>query len=1168
MNKFATKLSILTVSVLLSSSLYASNSAQQNVLLQQIRNAEVAYRDDIVKDALFRLELIDANNPDYLFAKIRYAIRQGDAAQIEETSALLQKIAPNSQAYKEAKISQYLSTIEGSNLLQEARTAVKNDNDKLAVEIYDRLFNGVYPTIELEIEYLNAYFYLPNKKQETLSKLKMLYKDNPDNAHIIEALAKRYFYFGQRAEGFNLLATLSHKGTENEAIGANAWVKEVQSWPVSTDSLSYLERAQTVFPNAKSQQSQIATLLAEQRNQMKDPSFFSRAEAMRSLKSKENKIQRRALPLLLTALKNNPNDAQILGEIGLQYSENGQRQSAINYLSRALKTNPQHEDSEDWKRSLDNNRYWLQISLGDKDKEKNALESAKRAYQAALSLNPKGTQALIGLGDVAVLEKNNEKAEKYYLSALNQEKNNLNAMEGLTLYYLQQSPEKAFQYLESLSASQKKTLHSQGRYLYSKTLDALATEAEQQQNTLRLIDVRQKIASYDPNNKWNIYHLAKGYHAQNNDLLAEKTIQLLNAPALRGADSHYIQALYYSSIGHAKKALALLDELPQNQWNKETVALYQQLKFTDAYNNAIALKHAGKEREATLQLENLPDTEQTKLPKRLLLSDWHLDAHQYALALEGYQQVLLQDPENKLALIGELHSLQGLNQTQALSEKLQRFNDLRQLNTYSVYSQRNIANIFAQLGENAQAERILQSLVESQSPLSDEERALMLRDLARIQQQQGHIRFALDNYAKGMVSAGITDELPKNREQLTWLTKHNAEDGWLKSSLRSDVAKLAKQDDIRVTLAYDYWGSNGKSGYSKLRAQTTMLQADMPAYDGGLFFRLDNVNLNAGKLKGSDTEKFGVCDDFECDSFKKQQYNGNSLALGWKNDRFNWDIGTTPLGFEVTDWVGGFEYNNQLGDINWALNAHRRPLTNSLLSFGGQKDPLSRIIWGGVRKTGVSLSGSYDLGGNDGYWADITADQLTGKNVPDNQSVRWMGGYYYKVINEADRRVSVGLNNMLWHYQKDLSDYTLGQGGYYSPQQYISFGLPVTYRQRTENWSWEVSGSVSWSYSHTKNSRKYPISRFFDSNDAIEDKEYFRQADNKGSYSHGVGYTTNLLIERKITPHWFVGASVDIQQAKDYTPSHALIYLRYSFDGWSGDLDMPPQPLIPYADFK
>ncbi|WP_370514921.1 cellulose synthase subunit BcsC-related outer membrane protein [Pantoea sp. M_5] len=58
------------------------------------------------------------------------------------------------------------------------------------------------------------------------------------------------------------------------------------------------------------------------------------------------------------------------------------------------------------------------------------------------------------------------------------------------------------------------------------------------------------------------------------------------------------------------------------------------------------------------------------------------------------------------------------------------------------------------------------------------------------------------------------------------------------------------------------------------------------------------------------------------------------------------------------------------------------------------------------------------------------------------------------------------------------------------------------------------------------------------------------------------------MIERRLTSNWFIGAGVDIQQAKDYTPSHGLLYVRYAAGGWEGDLDMPPQPLTPYADFK
>ncbi|HHD7122434.1 TPA: cellulose synthase subunit BcsC-related outer membrane protein, partial [Escherichia coli] len=107
----------------------------------------------------------------------------------------------------------------------------------------------------------------------------------------------------------------------------------------------------------------------------------------------------------------------------------------------------------------------------------------------------------------------------------------------------------------------------------------------------------------------------------------------------------------------------------------------------------------------------------------------------------------------------------------------------------------------------------------------------------------------------------------------------------------------------------------------------------------------------------------------------------------------------------------------------------------------------------------------------------------------------------------------------------------------------------------------------------TYDSRRYPLQNLVSSDKFNSDpiKEIFKHERNiidKGDSGHGFGYTARALIEHRITPHWFIGAAIDIQQAKNYTPSHALMYLRYSFDGWNGDLDLPPNPLIPYADFK
>ncbi len=496
---------------------------------------------------------------------------------------------------------------------------------------------------------------------------------------------------------------------------------------------------------------------------------------------------------------------------------------------------------------------------------------------------------------------------------------------------------------------------------------------------------------------------------------------------------------------------------------------------------------------------------------------------------------------------------------------------LKGAETESMNMQRRVALARAGLGDTADAQQIFNQIVpQAKAQPPSMESALVLRDAARFATQSGAPQQALTHYREAMVASGITPAQPQDNDTFTRLTRNDSHDDWLKRGIRSDAADLYHQQDLNVTLEHDFWGSSGTGGYSDLKAHTTMLQVDAPLADGRMFFRTDLVNMDAGSFSthsdGSYSPSWGTCGEIACTSGSKNQTDsGASVAVGWKNDNWSGDIGTTPMGFNVVDVVGGLSYSSDVGPVGYTVNVHRRPISSSLLSFGGQKDSSSHTgaTWGGVRADGGGLSLSYDRGEAHGIWSSLGADSLTGKNVADNWRVRWMTGYYYKVINENNRRVTVGLNNMIWHYDKDLSGYTLGQGGYYSPQEYLSFAVPVTWRQRTENWSWELGGSVSWSHSRTQTQARYPLLNLIPS----DYRQRASELTEEGSSSHGFGYTARALVERRVTSNWFVGAAVDIQQAKDYTPSHALLYVRYSAAGWQGDLDMPPQPLVPYADW-
>ncbi|MEF5532025.1 cellulose synthase complex outer membrane protein BcsC [Escherichia coli] len=487
----------------------------------------------------------------------------------------------------------------------------------------------------------------------------------------------------------------------------------------------------------------------------------------------------------------------------------------------------------------------------------------------------------------------------------------------------------------------------------------------------------------------------------------------------------------------------------------------------------------------------------------------------------------------------------------------------------SVSALKKYLSIFSD-GDTAAAQQTFNQLIplaKSQPPSM--ESAMVLRDGAKFEARAGDPKQALETYKDAMVASGVTTTRPQDNDTFTRLTRNDEKDDWLKRGVRSDAADLYRQQDLNVTLEHDYWGSSGTGGYSDLKAHTTMLQVDAPYSDGRMFFRSDFVNMNVGSFStnadGKWDDNWGTCTLQDCSGNRSQSDSGASVAVGWRNDVWSWDIGTTPMGFNVVDVVGGISYSDDIGPLGYTVNAHRRPISSSLLAFGGQKDSPSNTgkKWGGVRADGVGLSLSYDKGEANGVWASLSGDQLTGKNVEDNWRVRWMTGYYYKIINQNNRRVTIGLNNMIWHYDKDLSGYSLGQGGYYSPQEYLSFAIPVMWRERTENWSWELGASGSWSHSRTKTMPRYPLMNLIPTD---WQEEAARQSNDGGS-SQGFGYTARALLERRVTSNWFVGTAIDIQQAKDYAPSHFLLYVRYSAAGWQGDMDLPPQPLIPYADW-
>lgn len=1069
-------------------------------LLQQVRIGEATNKYDLVSQSLYRLEKIAPDNPQVLAAQIRLALHQGEQDKARQLMAALKKSSPDSLATRQAEASLLLLSDAGRQQLQQARLLATSGRLEEARTAYDKQFNGVFPSGEIALEYWRLVARLPGQADRALAALQALDRDAPGSINVRMAIAQMELSRDNQAAAVKQLQAVA-VDPAGRVQAAELWLSNIKSQPVTPQSVAQLKTYLATFTSDKPQSDGLVEL-ARQQKMLADPAYQQRLRGLAMIDKGQSTA---AIPALRAALKATPDDPDLLGAMGQALARANNREAATGFFQRAIVADAQGTDIAKWRSLLQSNQYWLAIAQGDKALAAGDPAQASRHYQLARSLDNSDGYALVGLGDVALAQKNEAVAEEQYRRALRVEPGNTTATRRLATLYQQQSPQKAMAFINGLPAAQKRSLGDTLTALRSNALSAEADKLAEAGSWPQAAEKYRQALQASPQDVWLNYRLAGALRQAGQPQEADRQMQAMARQQPGVPAQVYASALYLSGSGRPDRALDQLHSLPEEKRDRNIKDLTARLE-TDRVN---ARAEASLDRIEALVAENQP-----------------VEARRLMQALP---------PE---------------------------------VATQSVNTGRRVANAWQSVGDAQRAAAIYQQLKpQAAKEVPSQSSALVFRDAARLEASQHQPEAAQADYSQAMVASGITPTLPENNLRYSLLTRNDKRDDWLKRGIRSDAADLYRQQDTTLTLEEDYSRNKGTGGVSDFTAHTTMMEAETPFAAGKSFLRVDNVDVSAGTFSrnssGNIDENFGTCanDDAACSRDYRQHQNGTSVGLGYRSDKWSADLGTTPLGFAVTNWVGGVSWNTDVKDLGVSLTASRRPISSSLLSYAGAQDPnlASGKTWGGVVATGAAIGLSYDQGNANGVWADISAHQITGENVADNSRERLMAGYYYKLLNEDNRRATIGLNGMLWHYAKDLSDYSLGQGGYYSPQSYTSLSVPVTWRQRTENWSYDLGASVSWSHSKTSGESRYPLS--FGSLTANNPKS-------SDSSSSGFGYTLRAVIERRLTAHWTLGAGVDIQEAKDYTPSHGLIYARYSMAGWEGDLDMPPQPLTPYADFK
>ena len=1116
-------------------------------LLEQVRIGEARGREDLVSNSLYSLSLVEPDHPELLAAQARQALRQGKVKEAGTLLARLGKQDPGSALYRQGMANLALNEPARRQQLQQARLLTSAGRLEEAERLYRSLFSGdLPPNLDVAVDYALLQTRIPAMKAKGLAALEALNRQYPGEPRVRGGLARLYLAEGRRQGAQNLLREMARDPYQRDEA-AEIWLADIESLPIGPGSIAALQEYMVLFGEGDTTKAE--QLLATQEEKWASPAYRARQSALASTAGGGASISR-----LQRALAANPGDPELMGALGQAYSRNDQRALAIAQFERVL-AHPEVTDKDKWRSLLATNRYWLLVSQGRSALEREQWDEAATLYRRAIAQDGREPEAWLGLGDSERGRHRDADAESAYRKALAMGSARERALARLFDLYKEQDPARALALLEQQGTP---GMQAEGRRLKAGLLQEEADQLDRTGKVAAALRLREQALALTPEEVWLAYRVADtrarlGVAGSGERLLRERL-----AAHPQDATLRYATALYLSGQDKMVEARGVLAAIPRSGWTQDMDALDQRLARDEVLARARARHEAGDDEGAERLLQPLQPDEEASL----MLAEWATDRGAYALAEQRYQEVLARTPQQPEARLGMAELAQARGDLAKARHWLPAW-PVSPLPPEGANYYRRVANLYQALGEGETARAIFtdyEPLVALQP--ASQQAALFWRDAARQRVAEHDVEEALVRDRKGLVAAGLAPREDLEGGELTRLARSQDGEGWLASGLRSDLDRHYRQSQTTFSLDSDYWGSSGTGGYSDLRALTQMAQLDTPLAGGTAFGRLELVDMDAGDLPDSPYRaQFGTCAARDCRGDAHQQSRGTTLAAGWQRGAWAFDLGTTPLGFEVVDWVGGATLTGDWHTLGWGMTLSRRPVSSSLLSYGGTVDPGTGISWGGVRANGIRLDLSRDLGGAVGFWGSAQQHLLTGKNVPDNWRTRLMGGGYYKFVNETHRRASVGLSTMLWHYQQDLGGYTLGQGGYYSPQGYFSLSVPVSYRQRTPDWSWELGGSGSWSYARTDDSRRYPLEGLLPA--GLPD----RNAPVKGGSSSGFGYTLNGVVEHRLTEHWRIGGRVDIQQADDYAPSHVTLFLRYTFKPWQGDLDMPPRPLTPYAGF-
>lgn len=1227
-----------------------SNPAVQ-ALFDQASYWHQKAHDDLAREALNKVLMVDGNNTQALYLMALWAQQSGDNVTAAKWRERLSQASPQDGRLSQLDNARQLQSIPPAQLSL-ARQQARSGNITASLQTWRNTFSGNEPPASVAAEY-----YLTMAGDRTLlpqavDNLRQFASAHPQDTGARLALGKALTWQeSTRREGLQVL-----EGMASGNDDADRSLRQALLWlgPQPDDA--------PLYQNYQQRHPQDRAVLDYYR---KNVGGAEKGRGFTALNSGDIPSAQTAFDRVLQA---NPQDSDALAGLGYVAQRNGNYAAAADYLDRAAKQGG--DKSQQRQQQAADARFYGQLASAQQAlKSGNAAEALSLSEPLTQAEGEKGVAAKLFRADVLRRSNQPDAAEQTYRAVLQIDADNRPAKEGLFYVLRQQNRSaEANSLLSSLPDSVRESV-SPHPGLTSDPLRREAKQAVAAGNPQHAIALLAAGTQRFPTDGWLRLDLARLYQQRGDASLAAGVMR----PAFRtGASSNeiYAAAIFASESGAWQQAQTLLARVPASMQSREMRELAQRVNFNlqmavaqqylaqganaaaantlkalavnppknpaDAGNLAKGLAAAGDMNAAVLVVRNSMQrgvqgnagdyaAQVTVLNQAGLsgeaqsfLADPELQSRSTPAQLAGIQNGYLINEADRLRTQGQyaaaydklIGALQHEPQNTDLMFAMGRLYQTGKMNqeagvVYDYLMTRDTPTQDARMGaidvaltshDLPKAEMLTAGLRGEQTP----QRLLLMARVAETagdhQQALAYLRTARGKMIgpQGAESAPspamggrvladnpfVNRTMPSQRR-----TPSTAVMPWQQGAAGDNAGQTAStdlptqqnqtlhqietmMDDLQERTGT--WaqggvrvrGRGGESGLSKLtEAKAPLTWSTVPYGNTRFNFTLTPVTLNAGSASDTSLSRVGTQaleqgriaqanatapSSVLLNSPGSQTASGVEANLGLTNDNVKIDLGSTPLGQDLSTLVGGVQWSPKLTDyLTLILTGERRAVTDSLLSWVGVEDKLSGKRWGRVTKNGGNALLSYD-NGDAGFYVGAGGYSYIGENVASNQSLSGTAGAYVRPYQDADSELKTGVSISWMDYSKNLSYYSYGQGGYFSPQDFAAVSFPVDWSKNYHDLKVKVGGSVGYQSWSQDRSAYFPADPGKQAQlQSYSDAGYATEAYYAGGSKNGIGYNLHAGADYKVNKDVTIGGQLGYDTFGDYNESTAQLYFRY-----------------------